>query len=88
MGWNRKERRGHKKGGGKQGQGVGSLKEGGWKSLTNYGWRLCHIHFFRNFLKNFRSSCVTLKETTGLLKDLIRSALNSVIDKICKFKNF
>ena len=37
-GWNRKEGRGNKyfkKGMGKWGQGVGTLKRGGWNSLTN-----------------------------------------------------
>ena len=30
----------------------------------------------------------TIKETDGLLKDLIRSALSLVIHSICKFKTF
>ena len=54
--------------------------------------------FFLEFSKTFKNSYVkeqsylqavgALKETDGLLKELIRSALNLVINYICKFKTF
>ena len=62
----------------------------------NMVWVLSRM-FFLKFPKNFQNSYVkkqsnfhavgTLKETNGLLKDLI-SALSLVIHNICKFKTF
>ena len=60
--------------------------------------RASPLMFFVELPENFQNSCVkeqlyvhtvgTPKETDGLLKDLIKSALSLVIHNVCKFKTF